>query len=639
MVQGNVDRAREHYGRAQVLLRDPGELQRARSAAAREAFRHLYPHRLVALQEFLDTLSATERTGLEEIYDQVAGRGTLSLHGLETLGGEISLEVKAFSDQGLDPEWRVVRGQLAIGDYVLRLTARGGARMVRAVRIERDADTAVDVSSLTTKGPPEGMVRVVDGRDGTNFAVAERELTRREYLAFLNELQDPILRDELFPRDWHSEAGADLPIRGLSFQQARTAAAHLDAHLPSQQEFWMAASAGLERLRYPWGMVFDANRLVADPDHRRAPEPAQSHTDGASPLGIHHLLGNVAELLSPSTDGRHWMAGGHFQSLDPAGIRLDRMQTLFTELPGPDAPSRYAGMRLARFLPPADELGPASAAKDRREEVLDSDQGSIVHDWQVRADGSVEYAVTLTGTHEQTSSERRLQLVTTGFIQQRDPTLTGGHGQSLDAEVQRTPDREVSNITAKVTAQARPGQRYRLQMKTELLPAAGLHADADSFVMRIPLKATGSLPVLYHVTLPPGSRIQDVDPAPAYRYHLNGTPHLIWDPAPADRQRIIPLVIRFRKDGMLTARWPSRASVEDFVETLFEALAKQDSDFLRRVAHPAYLELPAGRGFADLARGSGTPSFSRPRIRDVTAVGSVVTVDLVCDWTLAGSRG
>ena len=152
------------------------------------------------------------------------------------------------------------------------------------------------------------------------------------------------------------------------------------------------------------------------------------------------ILSNTFRIINPQARtaigidlGGDGVTANDFQDPDKGPNKLQNFPTL------------ESARVIAAFAPDLEVKG-----------ILNSNQGSIVHDWRVNGDGSVGYAVSLTGTHERTNSERRLQLVTTGFLQEGALALTDGHGQRLDAEVQRSADREVTRITAAVTAQAHP---------------------------------------------------------------------------------------------------------------------------------------------------------------------------------------
>ena len=99
---------------------------------------------------------------------------------------------------------------------------------------------------------------------------------------------------------------------------------------------------------------------------------------------------------------------------------------------------------------------------------------------------------------------------------------------------------------------------------------------------------------------------------------------------------MLPTLVRFRRDGPLTAAWPVGALVKGFWLDFVAALAAEDRGPLAELVHPAYAEKPAGGG-ADAVLTQGARvlrGFEAPRLVDFTAVSSVVTLDVVGDWTL-----
>jgi hypothetical protein len=115
------------------------------------------------------------------------------------------------------------------------------------------------------------------------------------------------------------EDGTD-PARaasGVTLAESRAVCKERGGRLPTEDE-WIVAAAGDRPRRYPWGDTGAVCRraawgLVAGPCGSGAtgPDTVGAHPDGASPLGIHDLAGNVAEwveAVEPAPGGR--AAGG-----------------------------------------------------------------------------------------------------------------------------------------------------------------------------------------------------------------------------------------------------------------------------------------------------------------------------------------
>lgn len=100
---------------------------------------------------------------------------------------------------------------------------------------------------------------------------------------------------------------------GITLAEARRHCAARGGRLPTEDE-WIVAAAGDRPRRYPWGDTGAVCRraawgMVSGPCARGAegPDTVGAHADGATPLGIHDLAGNVAEWV-----GEGVVRGGSF---------------------------------------------------------------------------------------------------------------------------------------------------------------------------------------------------------------------------------------------------------------------------------------------------------------------------------------
>lgn len=101
----------------------------------------------------------------------------------------------------------------------------------------------------------------------------------------------------------------------ISFDEARALCKERGGHLPTEDE-WLAAAGGDQPRRYPWGDTGAvcrraAWRIETGPCATGAtgPDTVGSHPDGATPLGVQDLAGNVAEWVEsspPSVRGGSW---------------------------------------------------------------------------------------------------------------------------------------------------------------------------------------------------------------------------------------------------------------------------------------------------------------------------------------------
>lgn len=102
---------------------------------------------------------------------------------------------------------------------------------------------------------------------------------------------------------------------GVGLAQARAYCHERGGRLPTEDE-WLAAAAGDKPRRYPWGDTGAVCRRAAwglerGPCGQGAvgPDTVGAHPDGATPLGVHDLAGNVAEWVEaaiPVARGGSW---------------------------------------------------------------------------------------------------------------------------------------------------------------------------------------------------------------------------------------------------------------------------------------------------------------------------------------------
>ncbi|CAL9416021.1 Hercynine oxygenase [Nocardiopsis dassonvillei] len=127
-------------------------------------------------------------------------------------------------------------------------------------------------------------------------------------------------RGALAPAFWEREGGewsrrrfgrrelvpADEPVQHVNFHEAQAYARWAGKRLPTEAEWEKAArfdpATGLSR-RYPWGDEEPAARHANLGQRRLGPGPAGRHPDGASPLGVQQLIGDVWEWTSTTFHG------------------------------------------------------------------------------------------------------------------------------------------------------------------------------------------------------------------------------------------------------------------------------------------------------------------------------------------------
>ncbi len=114
-----------------------------------------------------------------------------------------------------------------------------------------------------------------------------------------------------------SGADAARARSGVSFTEAQAYCSALGKRVPTEDE-WIAAASGPTARRYPWGDTGAVCRraawgLASGPCARAGsgPDSVGAHPDGATPLGLEDMAGNVAEwttrgAASPVAHGGSW---------------------------------------------------------------------------------------------------------------------------------------------------------------------------------------------------------------------------------------------------------------------------------------------------------------------------------------------
>ncbi|MHC5066095.1 MAG: protein kinase domain-containing protein, partial [Planctomycetota bacterium] len=638
----DLELVKAHYARARALLGDGEELSEARVGQARAAFARHYPQRLSLLESLFAGMSDRERRELADLTEKLAGRGKIRVDLAGRPG--VEMHVRAFVDGDFEPEWREldVEGELPLGEYLLQVIPPDSLPVLRRVVVERDQSSFQLIPVLPRSNAPSGMRPVPSTEGRAGFWIDEEEFSQSRLSRFLRTLPQT-LRDELAPDNVRLQ-DMDLPARGLSFYQARLIAMMLGGHLPSREEYMRAAGAGFA-LAYPWGKEFAADLLVADPDYLREPKMVSGMTAGASPYGVRQLLGNVAEYLAPEDDRRLFLAGGFFQSVRPDRLRLDRPSDLFEEVIGEtrqawqESPP-HAGMRLLRFWSPPDDPAAAEESDEIWEKLRSESIAYLLHEWELSSDGLLDYRLQLRGVHRRARKELSIPFVTQGFLQSGETLLLNGHGREVDFEHRQAWHGEFSELLIPYEREVAPGQAYLLELHSRLQGLSSLQLIGDEYQLRIPVKATGSIPVLHRLRLPRGcqlSAVDMVDEKAFDSYFIDGQQELVWRFMPGQDSSIrsMPLTLRFRRDGLLTSEWPSWKKIEKATKAFFAALESSDTKALESYLHTAYLEQPAGIGRARrLSESRGLGEYSNIRIEDLSAVGPVVSVDLKVDWQI-----
>ena len=632
------------FARAQTLL-DAARWQQAMAGCAAAAVDRYYGRDEASnerLAEVFDWLPAAVRSELPDRADRVRGIGFLSVDGVTPDQVRIA-KLRSDAAPALQPgEFRPhsAAHRLEIGDYAVQLGA-AGRQALYTVRVARDQRVKIEAEMLAAGAVPEGFVPVFDveadpsgaqrpAAGAPRWAIARTEFGFRQLARTVEQIPMELRAEVLGDLDPVGQE-PDRAVVGLSFAQARYLAAASGAHLPTWQELEFAGTAGLDASRYPlpWGRG-ERQWLVADPDRHAHAEAIEHPAEPArSLLGLHHVLGNAAEICAKTTDYGLVAYGGHFQS-DGATLRFGAPE-LRIPLPEPSTVHPKAGLRLARVLPPKID-GEAIERAQRDWSGLDGFVGtSWRHTWTILERGTVRYEQTLRWIADGQRVTKPIDLDSPGFVAV-DPSSTrivDGHGLPVSARWSRPePDRLRGEFV--LDDKLRANQAVRLTTTADLRPVTGLMMDGDAYTFRLPMVATPAGASAYRLVIPVGVRIDAVQPEPAHRFAAaDGRATLIWL-LPPDALHTAAVAVRFRYDGLLATRWPERHRVEQVVATFFECLRRRSSTL--SVLADDFTWLPEGIGKATVAANQTLPELRSPRIRDVTTVGEVTLVDLAVDW-------
>ena len=229
------------------------------------------------------------------------------------------------------------RRTLAIGGVAAAVTAvaavvaialSGGDDPPVAARPPVDAGMVVIPAGTYTVGTNAGAVALVKPEHQVElpaFGIDAFEVTVGDYRALVDS--------GVVEAPWLGSApAANMPVSGVRWSEATRYCQQRhppDGRLPTEQE-WEAAARGRNARLYPWGAAMGLGNANVATERRSGPAPAGSYRGGATPEGVHDLIGNLWEWTSspiapypggaaiPGIAGRRFyvIRGGAFNSPD-----------------------------------------------------------------------------------------------------------------------------------------------------------------------------------------------------------------------------------------------------------------------------------------------------------------------------------
>lgn len=193
-------------------------------------------------------------------------------------------------------------------------------------RICRRFDLATDL--LTVTMPRRDM-------DLPDYYIDKYPVTNAEFHEFVVEsgLDWIYGKDNPPPTD-----AARLPAVMVTYPMAEAYAKWNGKRLPTQEE-WEKAARGRLGMLFPWGGVWNPDRLSSSVSGEGGLSPVDIHPMGSSPYGVMDMAGNVWEWTStPHSDGAMIVKGGSFAQKEPykyiCAYKSHRLQTDLSECLG-----------------------------------------------------------------------------------------------------------------------------------------------------------------------------------------------------------------------------------------------------------------------------------------------------------------
>ncbi len=169
------------------------------------------------------------------------------------------------------------------------------------------------------------------------FYIDKLEVTNTQYAEFLKSTRRQP------PPNWDETAGPDIPVTGVTCDDAAAYARWAGKRLPTEEEWEAAASWDAKKQHarlYPWGETFEPAKCNI---HTSGAAPVGSYPQDSSPCGLHDMAGNVCEWTATKVDSDQVVRGGSWADLLPEAASCGARFSL-----NPGTRSSRLGFRCAR---------------------------------------------------------------------------------------------------------------------------------------------------------------------------------------------------------------------------------------------------------------------------------------------------
>jgi formylglycine-generating enzyme required for sulfatase activity len=432
--------------------------------------------------------------------------------------------------------------ELTEGVYLLDLHVEEFVPMRYPLQIAAGETTRTTPPWIPAESAPPGMVLIPGGAflsGDEQFLLHEKtvgpffmdvhEVSVGEYRKFIEAAEGPVQRTWRTPSGWDTTSQKtdreDHPVNGVTWEQAYEYARWAGKHLPSDLE-WEKAARGVDGRPFPWGTSFQRALCNSPLSEERATVPVHTLSGGASPYGVLHMAGNVAEWTTSTVtrEGEKFatgllkVMGGSFSD---AGV--ESLKTSVFRLTPQKASSKDIGFRCAKFILPRREIG-VSVPFQKPEDV------HVVREFRVVDDAYLEGFCRWTFKNDDRETLPCIPIPLPYFHQLKG--VKGEKGQSLRA---RTRQRHVLRgclHLAMVDSPIPPGGERLVTAYIRCAWRGGnptFLKDKDCFTIKHMEKVYHGKRSQIRFVLPENAVIEALDPTPESRRFTPKGLELFWD--------------------------------------------------------------------------------------------------------------